>query len=210
MAGHRLNRQRFPPGMEGEELVIDSRTPSGLTWSPRGVGFDHPNADTDAATKGYADGAAGLITGSGTASTGAMTSTTWTPVPSGGTHVLASDSSDVFTLVNYGVMKYTGTPTIVVEFTCTGSIVKLATAGTQAIFIGVGKRNAAAPVAASIQINLSYLSVETIGVHYPISMTWVTQLATNDHIAPMFLAFLTTPTLNLAQTQTYVRSIREV
>jgi len=206
VAGHRLNRQRFPPGMEGEELVIDSRTPSGLTWSPRGVGFDHPNADTDAATKGYADGAVGLITGSGTASTSAAG---WKTCPTGGTHVLASDSSDVFELVNHGVMKYTGLTTIVVEFTTTGSIIKTSASAVQQIFIGVGKLNAGVPLAADLQITLTHLTVDA-AARYPFAVTWVTQLATNDHISPMFLAFLTTPTLNLAQTQTYVRSIREV
>ena len=215
MAGHRLNRQRFPPGMEGEELVIDSRTPSGLTWSPRGVGFDHPNADTDAATKGYADGAAGLITGAGTSAL-SMLANVYYVCPVGGAHTLATDTSEEFTRpANQSVFKYVGIPTVLAEISVTGTIYRTSAGGVSVAFLVFGKRNDGVPSNTGGRTDQETASLNIISgiaqnVYYNFANSWITQLATDDHIAPMFLSFLSAQTFNLALTQTRIRTIREV
>jgi len=280
----RITRQEFPAGMDGEALVIDSRTPTGLGWKPgvdrlitdlspelsgdldandfsitgldtltftdtagtvagiqnqnlvdksaaetiaglwshnanidmntnKVVDLGAPSAGTDAATKTYADGVVGYITGSGNASL-AMSATTYYPCPVSGTatHTRGSESSSVFTMPgNQSVFKYTGTPTIVAEILCTGYVIRsLPNSGTTALFVVFGKANNAVPAHGDQMAAPLLLSSIEYNTYTPFSINSVVTLVTNDYIAPMFLNFLATATYNLAGTHTRIRSIREV
>ena len=156
----------------------------------------------------------GFISGSGNASQ-QLHGTTWYPCPvsAAATHVLAPESSSVFTMPdNQSVFKYTGTPSIVVEITCTGMVYRgLPTYGSSVIFITFAKKNNAVPTAADVlgagvaQVLSSVLYNE----YTPFAINTVITLDTNDYVCPMFLSYLVNVTCNLSGTQTRIRFVRE-
>jgi hypothetical protein len=65
----KLNRQQFPAGRDGQQLVLETNSPNGIAWRDRSSSFSSdidmnsnkitelgtPSASTDAATKAYVD-----------------------------------------------------------------------------------------------------------------------------------------------------------
>lgn len=229
---HRLDRRRFPSGLDGEQLVIDGRTTTGLTWKPRGIEFDTPSSDTDAATKGYVDteitaakaytdseiddlpvhsaGLAGTILGQA-AAVQAFSGNLWFPCPVGGTHVLSAESSSVFTRpANQSVFRYTGTPTIIAHVVTTGNVQRT-TAGAATLFlIGFGK-GTTVPAHADA-IGSMTLITAAVSEYYSYSVNMIVELDQNDYVAPMFNSFLSAlvpHSFDLGWSQTTIRQIRE-
>ena len=109
---------------------------------------------------------------------------------------IAPDAMFTQPVANQLVVKYGGTPTIVVEVHVHGGCVRVAGAGLEFIYFGCGIKNLAVPgtTNATGQHQLLVQPANTAW-YFPFSYGGIFTLDTDDYICPMFLS-LGTPTQN--------------